>query len=89
MIKLGKKYLVELDRKNCIGSATCAAAAEGYWKMQDDGKINLEGSEKKDNNQKQVREIDESELEKLKLSAEVCPVRVIKIFDKETGEQVA
>ena len=85
---MGKKYIVELDRKGCIGSATCAAAADGFWLMQDDGKIDLVNGEKLENNQKQRLEIDEEQLEKLKLSAEVCPVRVIKIFDKETGEKI-
>jgi ferredoxin len=85
---MGKKYIVELDRKGCIGAATCAAVAPEFWQMQDDGKVDLLGAEKLEKNTKQKLEIDEKDFEKLKLSAEVCPVVVIKIYDKETGKEV-
>ena len=85
---MGKKYIVELDRKGCIGAASCAAAAPEFWQMQDDGKVDLINGEKLEKNTRQRIEIDEKDLEKMKLSAEVCPVIVIHIYDKETGEKI-
>lgn len=74
---VGKKYIVEFDREGCIGAAACVAVCPDNWEMQDDGKPNL-----------LRREIDEDELEQNKQAAEACPVNVIKIFDKETGDQI-
>ncbi len=85
---MGKKYIVELDRKGCIGAAACAAVAPEFWKMVDDGKVDLINGKRLEKNAKQTIEVDEKDLEKMKLSAEVCPVIVIHIYDKETGEKI-
>jgi len=85
---MGKKYIVELNRKGCIGAASCAAAAPEFWQMQDDGKVDLINAMKESKNTVQKLEIDEKDLEKMKLSAEVCPVIVVHIYDKETGEKI-
>jgi len=84
---MGKKYIIKYDRENCIGAAACVAVQPNEWKIVDDGKADFNNSNK-DEKGFFVREIDESELAFYKESAEVCPVNVIHIYDKETGEKV-
>lgn len=72
-----KKYIIEYDREGCIGAAACIAVAPDSWEMDDDGKANL-----------LKKEIDEDELEINKQAAEACPVNVIRIKDKDTGEYI-
>ncbi|MBI4052462.1 MAG: ferredoxin [Candidatus Diapherotrites archaeon] len=77
---------IEYDRENCIGAFACLAVHPDLWKKNDsDNKADLEGG--KESSGKWVREIEcsEDEKEKIVSSAEVCPVRVIKIIDTETG----
>ncbi|MBS3174396.1 ferredoxin [Candidatus Woesearchaeota archaeon] len=86
---MGKKYIVKLDRESCIGAAACVAVQPDQWQIVDDGKVDFLNS-KTDEKSKGwfVKEIDESELLKFKESAEVCPVNVIHIFEKDTGKKV-
>ncbi|MBI2041942.1 MAG: ferredoxin [Candidatus Nealsonbacteria bacterium] len=35
-----------LERNVCIGCGSCQAVCQKYWEMQDDGKVNLIGSQK-------------------------------------------
>ena len=66
--------------------------------FNDDGEEDLKATLKKlrkdlkqaqkDGNGFWIKEIDESELAAYKESAEVCPVNVIHIYDKETGEKI-
>lgn len=87
---MGKKFLMTLDRKGCIGAAACAAVAPKFWKMnEDDGKVDLIGGKSLENNDKQEMEIDEADLQVNKDAADVCPVKVIVIKDKQTGEKVS
>ena len=82
-----KKYKVVYDREGCIGFGGCAAASP-FWEMVEDGKkADLLGAKK---NKAGFFEliIDEKDFSKNKDAAEICPVKVIKIFDLETGEQV-
>jgi len=84
---MGKKYIVKYDRENCIGAASCVAVQPNDWEIVDDGKADLKQAQK-DGNGFWIKEIDESELAAYKESAEVCPVNVIHIYDKETGEKI-
>lgn len=85
-----RKYLIEYDRGNCIGAAACAATAPEFWSMDEDNKANLADSTKNADNSLQTREIDldEAELNNLLESAKTCPVNVIHVIDKETGERL-
>lgn len=85
---MGKTYIIEYDREGCIGAAACVAVQDDQWELVADGKADLKGSESKKENKMQTKEIDESELEKYKEAAESCPVTVIHIIDKETGERI-
>jgi len=79
-----------LDRKGCIGAAACAAVAPKFCKMNDeDGKVDLIGGKASKNNEHQEIEIDEADLQMNKEAADVCPVKVIVIKNKQTGEKVA
>ena len=85
---MGKTYIVEYNREGCIGAAACVAVQDDQWELVADGKADLKGSNQVDGNKKQTKEIDESELAKYKEAAESCPVTVIHIIDKETGEKI-
>ena len=86
---MGKKYIIKFDRENCIGAAACVAVQPEHWQIVDDGKVDFIGG-KPDEKLKSwfVKEIDESELIKFKEAAEVCPVNVIHIYDKDTGNKI-
>ncbi len=85
---MGKKYIIEFDREGCIGAAACVAVQGDQWELVDDGKADLKDAERINENKTQKKEIDESELEKYKEAAESCPVTVIHIINKETGEKL-
>lgn len=87
-MNMGKKYIVRYDREGCIGAAACVGMDPKDWVINDkDGKADLiEGIDKDDGLWE--KEIDESELGDMMSAAKGCPVVVIHIFDKETGEQL-
>ena len=82
------KYLIQYDRKACIGAGTCAAVAEKQWKMKDDGKAELVGGNLNSSSQMYERVIDEKELAAHKMAAEGCPPNAIHIINRETGEKI-
>lgn len=85
-----KKYKIVYKREECIGAASCVGVLPEVWSLNDDGKADLAKAEEKEGNkiQELVIELEESQLEQYKHSAEVCPVNVIHIYDAETGEQI-
>lgn len=83
-----KKYIVRYDREGCIGAAACVGMDPKNWILAaNDGKADLI-SGKQNNASLWEKEIDESELEDMLNAARGCPVIVIHVFDKETGEQL-
>ena len=86
---MGKKYIVKYDREGCIGAAACVGMDAKDWVLDDsDGKANLLEGSYDDTSGLWIKEIDEGELEAMMNAAKGCPVVVIHIFDKETGEQL-
>lgn len=81
------RYIVQYDRKICIGAGVCAAVDGKHWEMVKDGKANLKGSTEKSEKLFE-REIPETELEEVKRAAEGCPPSAIKIIRKDTGEKI-
>ena len=81
------KYIIEFDRDGCIGAGPCEAVAEKFWKLKADGKADLLDSKREGD--LMVLEIDDTDLDVNKLAASSCPVNVIKIKNKETGEYVS
>lgn len=82
-----EKYVVQFDRKNCIGVFSCTAVLADAWKVASDGKADLAGSTEKEPELFEL-EISRKELAKMLESAEVCPVNVIHIFEKKTGRKI-
>ena len=79
------KYRVEYLRKECIGAGVCAAMDPENFEMNADGLADL-----KDSNQEGdifVKEVDN--LEEIKEAADGCPVRIIKVIEKETGKVIS
>lgn len=84
---MGKRYKVIYDRNICIGAAACNTAAPEGWEIdKEDGKANLVGGKKFDHEKFELI-IDESQYEKFKDSAEVCPVagciKVVELEEKD------
>ena len=82
-----KKFQLFHDRPNCIGCAACAAVAPDFWSMSEDGKSDIIGSKKKDDETEEM-DIEEKHFKENKEAADSCPVNVIHIINKETGEKI-
>jgi len=82
------KYKVVLNRPECIGAAACVAVAPKFWKLMEDGKVNLLGGKFNGSNMELIVETEE-DLALMVESAQVCPVSVIHVYNEETGEKIA
>ena len=81
-----KPIQIEFEREGCIGAGVCAAVAPDHWAMDADGKANLLDSVK--NNGIFEKSIGQSELDANKQAADGCPVQVIRLYYKKTGEKI-
>jgi ferredoxin len=81
-------FVIKYNREGCIGAASCTAVDPISWKLEPDNKVDLEGAQKNDDNTEQTKEINEDELKVYLEAAQACPVNVIHIFNKETGEKL-
>ena len=80
------KYKIEHNKPECIGCGVCAALAEKFWEIDEEGKSHLINSQKI----KEGWETLEIEDQNFKInleSAESCPVNVIHIKDRN-GDQI-
>ena len=82
-----KKFQIQHDRPNCIGCAACAAVAPDFWTMHEDGKSDIVGCKKRDDEWEEL-DIEEKNYKENKEAADSCPVNVIHIVNKETGEKI-
>ena len=82
-----KKFKIEHDRPNCIGCAACAAVAPDFWTMHEDGKSDIVGCNKRDDEWEEL-DVEEKHYAVNKEAADSCPVNVIHITNKETGEKI-
>ncbi|MEM3030425.1 MAG: ferredoxin [Candidatus Micrarchaeia archaeon] len=80
-------YRIEHDRPNCIGCAACATVCPEFWSMGDDGKSVVKGGKKRSDGWEE-REINDGDYECNKSAADSCPVNVIHLFKKDTGEKI-
>ena len=81
------KYKLEHDRPNCIGCAACAAVAPKFWTMHEDGKSDIVGCKNREDGWEEL-DIEEKDFISNKEAAESCPVNVIHIVKKDTGEKI-
>ena len=83
-------FKIEHDRPGCIGCGACASVAPEFWKMSDaDGKSDLIGSKELKEGETIVKEeLEMVELKNNRDAADSCPVNVIHIINKETGEKI-
>lgn len=86
---MGKKYKIVYLRKDCIGAGACEFAAPDFWKL--DTEVNIAtiihpAAIKTKDREELI--IDEKDLEKNYEAAENCPVRVIEIYELETGKKI-
>lgn len=78
------KVKVIYDRKNCIGAGSCQVIAPEFWEMAADGKADLKGGKKISDGKYELEiEVTKKELEKLKESAQACPVFVIEVIEEQ------
>lgn len=71
------KFIVEYDKNQCIGAASCAVIAPLTFFMNDENRaeINTDSGDFDDD-------------DTILMGAQSCPVFAIKIFDKETGDMI-
>jgi len=73
------KYKIIFDREACIGALSCNAVASEFWKLADDGKVDLEKATFNEKTGKHELIIDEEHLNVNKDAESVCPVYAIII----------
>lgn len=82
-----KSYIIKHDRPNCIGCAACAAVAPQFWEMNHDGKSDIIGGKNVEDEWQELK-IEEKDFQCNKDAAESCPVNVIHLIRKDTGEKL-
>ena len=73
------KYKIVFKRKTCIGAAECEALSPSLWKMQPDGKANLQGAIVNPKTGFYELVIDETALAREKAVQGSCPAGCITI----------
>ena len=81
------KYTLQHDRPNCIGCAACEAVTPDFWEMNEDGKADIKQGKNLDNEWQEL-DIEEKDFEANKEAADSCPVNVIHLINKKTGEKI-
>ena len=81
------KHQIQHDRPNCIGCAACAAISPDFWVMNEDGKSDIVNSKMREDGWEEL-DIEDKDFEINKEAAESCPVNVIHIINKETGDKI-
>lgn len=77
-----KKIKIIYEKKNCIGAGICELVNPENFKIGKDSLANLIGGKLIDEKRKiyeKILEVDEKELEKIKMAVNGCPSRVIRI----------
>ena len=83
------KYVIKYERDGCIGAAACVGMDGKNWVLDvQDSKADLINGTLNEQSGQWEKEVDEAELEAVLNGAKACPVLVIHVFDKETGEKL-
>ena len=80
-------YILQHDRPNCIGCAACEVVAPDFWEMNQDGKSDIKQGKSLESGCQEL-EIDEKSYGQNKDAADACPVNVIHLVNKKTGERI-
>lgn len=80
-------YKIEHDRPNCIGCGACAAVCPKHWVMGEDGKSDIVASVMRQDGWEEL-EVADGEFDCNMEAAKSCPVNVIHLSKKETGEKL-
>jgi len=80
-------YTLQHNRPDCIGCAACEAVAPEFWEMNEDSKSDIKGGKNRDDGWQEL-DFKEKDLQLNKDAADSCPVNVIHIVKKETGEKL-
>ena len=78
-------YKLQHDKANCIGCGACEAVAGDFFEMKEDGKSQVKGGKKLDNDQYEL-DFEEKDFKAIKDAADSCPVNVIHI--NKDGEKI-
>ena len=81
------KFLLEHNRPDCIGCAACVAVNPKHWVMNEDGKSDIIGAPHRPDGWQEL-EIGDEDFESNKAAAESCPVNVIHLKNKDSGEKI-
>jgi len=80
-------YTLQHNRPDCIGCAACEAVAPEFWEMNEDSKSDIKGGKNRDDGWQEL-DFEEKDLQLNKDAADSCPVNVIHIVKKGTGEKL-
>ncbi len=81
------KLRIEYDKNGCIGAAACVAVDPLRYKLDNSGKADLLGSSQEGN--LQILEVETDDPTTVVEAARACPVLIIKVINKDTGEVLA
>lgn len=76
------KYKIIFDREACIGALSCNVVAPEFWKLSQDGKVDLEGAKYNEKTGKFELIVDEKYITKHKEAAKVCPVLNVILIEE-------
>ena len=77
------KYKIIFDREVCIGALSCNAVASKFWKLADDGKVDLKDSKLNEETGKWELIVEDLDGEMNMEAEKVCPVLAIKVIKLE------
>ncbi len=85
------KLRIEYDRGGCIAAWACVSIDSENFAMNDnEAKADLvEGTKLKVEGDKWVKEIETDDIDRIIAGANGCPVRVIRVINMDTGEELA
>lgn len=79
--------LIEFDREPCIGDFLCVDQDPAHWEPGDDGKAVLVGGDEEESGVYVLEDgVDEAGVEDAVAAGDACPVQIINVKDRETGE---
>jgi ferredoxin len=82
---------IEYEREGCIGAYACYSLDPARWKLAEgENKVDLIGGQKRADGKYELA-VDVSEEEKTTIvtAAQSCPPQIIKVFEMDTGKQLA